>query len=72
MLICNEHFVAVPRIHAKSMPREEILATTGSVHRNGKSISPEIVIKLAQQFSDEQLIAREPEGSSPDSGRSPQ
>jgi two-component system NarL family response regulator len=42
----------------KSMPCEEILATIGSVHRNGKSISPEIAIKLAQQFSDERLIAK--------------
>ena len=41
------------------MPREEILATIRLVHRNGKSISPEIAIKLAQQFSDEQLTSRE-------------
>jgi DNA-binding NarL/FixJ family response regulator len=43
----------------KSMPREEILSTIRSVHTKGKSISPEIAIKLAEHFDEEHLTARE-------------
>jgi len=43
----------------KSMPREEILSTIRSVHTKGKSISPEIAVKLAENFGGEQLTARE-------------
>jgi len=43
----------------KSMPREEILGTIRSVYLKGKSISPEIAGRLAQQFGEEHLTVRE-------------
>jgi DNA-binding NarL/FixJ family response regulator len=43
----------------KSMPRDEILATIRMVYTRGKSISPEIAQRLADQVSEEQLTVRE-------------
>jgi len=43
----------------KSMPRDEILATIRNVFTKGKSISPEIAMKLAEQWSEEHLTVRE-------------
>ena len=43
----------------KSMPRNEILATIRTVHSRGKSISPEIAQRLADQVCEEQLTMRE-------------
>jgi DNA-binding NarL/FixJ family response regulator len=43
----------------KSMPRDEILGTIRAVHSRGKSISPVIAARLADQVGEEQLTARE-------------
>lgn len=43
----------------KSMPRDEILATIRTVHTRGKSISPAIAARLADQVGEEQLTTRE-------------
>jgi DNA-binding NarL/FixJ family response regulator len=43
----------------KSMPRDEILATIRNVFNKGKSISPEIAMKLAERLSEEHLTVRE-------------
>jgi DNA-binding NarL/FixJ family response regulator len=43
----------------KSMARDDILATIRSVHTKGKSISPDIAIKLAEHIGEEDLTARE-------------
>jgi DNA-binding NarL/FixJ family response regulator len=43
----------------KSTPRDEILATIRKVYTRGKSISPEIAQRLADQVSEEQLTIRE-------------
>jgi DNA-binding NarL/FixJ family response regulator len=43
----------------KSIPRDEILATIRAVHIRGKSISPAIAARLADQVGEEQLTTRE-------------
>jgi len=43
----------------KSMPRDEILGTIRTVYRQGKSISPVIAARLADQVGEEQLTTRE-------------
>ena len=43
----------------KSSPRDEILATLRAVHSRGKSISPAIAARLADQVGEEQLTTRE-------------
>jgi DNA-binding NarL/FixJ family response regulator len=43
----------------KSMPRDEILGTIRAVHMRGKSISPSIAARLADQVGEEQLTTRE-------------
>jgi len=43
----------------KSMSREEILSAIRTIHTHGKTIAPEIAMKLAQQFSNEPLTVRE-------------
>ncbi|SNS81414.1 two component transcriptional regulator, LuxR family [Granulicella rosea] len=43
----------------KSMSRDEILGTIRDVHLRGKSISPSIAARLADQVGEEQLTTRE-------------
>jgi DNA-binding NarL/FixJ family response regulator len=43
----------------KSSPRDEILGTIRTVHSRGKSISPAIAARLADQVGEEQLTTRE-------------
>ena len=43
----------------KSMPREEIIATIRKVHSHGKTISPDVAQRLAEQLGEEHLTARE-------------
>ncbi|WP_263385846.1 response regulator [Granulicella arctica] len=43
----------------KSSPRDEILGTIRTVHSRGKSISPAIAARLADQVVEEQLTTRE-------------